>query len=77
MYYLYFVSMFQNIKLKNGDRYNTISNGTVKLRYPIGDFESITSAEKLLAKDSMNKIPEIETISVTITSYQHISSNPF
>ena len=69
--------MFQTITLKSGDRYNTISNGTAKLRYPIGDFESLVRAEKLLAKDTMSKNPEIASILVTITSYQHISSNPF
>ena len=77
MYYLYFVSTFQTITLKNGNRYNTLANGTVKLRYPIGDFESLMLAEKLIAKDTMNKNPEIADMSVTITSYQHISSNPF
>lgn len=76
MFYLYLVSSYTTFS-KEGRIHTARTSGTIKLRYPICDLESMMKAQEYLAKDAMLQIENVDSIDLTIMNCQLISTNPF
>lgn len=77
MYYTYFVNMRSVSSFKDGRVLDGSSWATIKIRFAMGDFDSILQAQKIIEQDYLKGNPGIESIKISILSFQLISTNPF